>query len=93
MLQPCRIWVPAQLWAGPALAQLLSLLPFKGEEAFALIFVITFFFFSFQLKGFEGKSDASLSVPGRVCRVPGVAALGGSEIFWESRASSPIHAA
>lgn len=90
MLQPCRI--PTQLWAGPALARLLSLLPFKGEEAFALIFVITIFF-SFKLKGFEGKSDVSLSVPGRVCRVPGAAALRGSETFWESRASSPMHAA
>lgn len=49
MLQPCRIWVPtqAQLSAGPALTCLLSLLPFKGEEAFALIFVIVVCFFFF----------------------------------------------
>lgn len=80
---------PAQLWAGPALALLLSLLPFNGGGSLCFGICYYYLFFSFQLKGFEGKSDASLSVPGRVCRVPAVAALGGSETFWESRASSP----
>lgn len=64
LLLPWRIGVPTLLSAGPALTRLLSLLPFKGEEAFALIFIIIFFFL--QLKGFEGKSDASLSQLGRL---------------------------
>lgn len=70
-------------------------LPPALQRGGSLCFDICYYYFSFsfQLKGFESKSDASLSVPDRVCRVPGVAALGGSETFWESRASSPIHAA
>lgn len=46
-LQPRRIGVPALLSANPALVRLFSLLPFKGEEAFALIFIIIYIYFFF----------------------------------------------
>lgn len=103
LLQPQRIGVPVLLSAGPALTRLLSLPPFKEEEAFALIipppfFLILIFFMSIQLEGFEGKSDASLPQPGRlptgpgsigaVRQVPGVAALGANKTFWEGTAFS-----
>lgn len=75
--------------------------PAALPPALALIFIYVFIYFFIQLRGFEGRSGASLLQPSRLPtagllrqsgRSPGVAALGASKTFWEGWPALPEEA-